>query len=142
MKNTAFSIILVIAVLALFPSLLNAQMTNATDTMTVHEVHSALNDPMFNGVLIDVRTKEEYSEGHIKGSLNIPLSTLQEHIEQLRSLETNGLVIYCRTGRRAAKAIDLLLEEGIENITYMKGDMTEWKKEQLPIVVNNKTAQN
>lgn len=142
MKNTALIILLFFAGLALFPSLLNAQTANTTDIMTVHEVHNALSDPMFNGVLIDVRTKEEYAEGHIKGSLNIPVSTLHEHIEKLRSLETNGLVVYCRTGRRAATAIALLLEEGIENIIYMKGDMTEWQKEQLPMVVNDKTGQN
>lgn len=142
MKKTALTILLIFAGLILFPSLLNAQTANTTDTMTVLEVHSALDDPMFNGVLIDVRTEEEYAEGHIRGSLNIPVSTLHEHIEKLRSLETNGLVVYCRTGRRAATAIALLLEEGIENITYMKGDMSQWKKEQLPMVVNDKAEQN
>jgi rhodanese-related sulfurtransferase len=142
MKKAALTTLLLFTGLILFPLLLNAQTANTTDTMTVHEVHNALSDPMFNGVLIDVRTKEEYAEGHIKGSLNIPVGTLHEHIEKLRSLETNGLVVYCRTGRRAAKAIDLLLQAGVENIIYMKGDMTEWKKEQLPMVVNDKTGQN
>ncbi|WP_269518652.1 rhodanese-like domain-containing protein [Alteromonas sp. BMJM2] len=137
MKETALTILLFYAGLVLFPSLLNAQPASTTNTMTVHEVHNVLNDPMFSGVLIDVRTEEEYAEGHIKDSLNIPVGTFHEHIEKLRALERNGLVIYCRTGRRAAKAIDLLLEAGVKNITYMEGDMKKWKEEQLPIVVQN-----
>ena len=57
-----------------------------------------------NAVLLDVRTKEEYSYGNIKGSANIPVQTLEQARKQIVDKNT-PIYVYCHSGIRSAKAV-------------------------------------
>lgn len=61
-----------------------------------------------NGVLIDVRTKEEYNKGHIPQSINIPLSD----IEDLECDKSKKIYLYCHSGVRSEYAYQFLKEMG------------------------------
>jgi len=65
-------------------------------------------------VIVDVRTVEEYDEGHIESSINIPLQTLADSIESLKHYEK--IIVICRSGRRSAKAKAELEEAGFTNV--------------------------
>ena len=67
-----------------------------------------------NALLLDVRTPEEYREGHIPGSRNIPL----DQLERLKERKHNPLYVYCWSGARSAQACALLRQMGFpaENI--------------------------
>ncbi len=65
-------------------------------------------------VIVDVRMAEEYDEGHIESSINIPLQTLADSIESLKHYEK--VIVICRTGRRSAKAKTELEEAGFTNV--------------------------
>ncbi len=74
-------------------------------------------------MLIDVRTPEEYSMGHIKGAVNIPVSDLDEgHFGELALVERDAeLQLYCRSGARAAYACALLQSAGFTNAVNIGG---------------------
>ena len=67
-----------------------------------------------NTAIIDVRTTEEFAAGHIPQSINIPLHTLLDSVEDLREFET--LILICRSGNRSGQAKVLLQERGFENV--------------------------
>ncbi len=62
-------------------------------------------------VIIDVRTKEEYNEGHIKESINIPYDEIDENIE----IDKDKIIfVYCRSGNRSRIAQETLTQLGYE----------------------------
>ena len=65
-------------------------------------------------VIVDVRTVEEYNEGHIESSINIPLQILGDSIESLKHYEK--VIVICRSGRRSVKAKAELEEAGFTNV--------------------------
>ncbi len=89
-------------------------------------------------VLLDVRTAEEYSEGHIKDAINISHEKILESPEILSNYKDETLVIYCRSGRRANLVMNALKNSGYKNLFHLEGDMNQWKENNLPLVINNK----
>ncbi len=73
--------------------------------------------------LIDVRTVEEYAEGHIDGSRNIPLADLNEKTDEIDS--SQPVVVYCRSGRRSAQAAELLAGRGY--VVHDLGAISSWE---------------
>ena len=65
--------------------------------------------------LVDVRTPEEFAEGHVNASVNIPLDQIAQHIEELRG--KSHVIVFCRSGARSGMARTILLQAGIENVT-------------------------
>lgn len=63
--------------------------------------------------IVDVRTPAEYSGGHVKGSVNIPLNTINGHIDKLRK-EGKPIVLCCASGMRSGQATSVLQQHGIE----------------------------
>ena len=76
-----------------------------------------------NGLIIDVRSREEYHSGHIAKSRNIPL----EQIGNLQTRKDQPLYLYCLSGARSAAAASILKRSGYTNITDM-GSIMKWKK--------------
>ena len=76
-------------------------------------------------VLVDVRTPQEYREGHIPGSRNIPLQEISRSEPKLGPKDT-PLFLYCRSGARSAQAASILRHMGYTNITNI-GGITAWK---------------
>lgn len=71
-------------------------------------------------VLLDVRTKEEYAEYHINGSLNIPLDEL-ENIEKHIPDKSSTVFVHCLSGARSARAAAYLKSKGYVNIHDIGG---------------------
>ena len=65
------------------------------------------------GLLIDVRTKTEFADGHLKGSINIPLDELPKKISDLQKME-KPIITVCRSGNRSGIAKRILKSAGIE----------------------------
>lgn len=66
-------------------------------------------------VIIDVRTVGEYRDGHIKGSKNIPLDTINGRLNEIKNLD-KPVIVCCRSGMRSAQAASILKGVGIEVI--------------------------
>ena len=71
-------------------------------------------------VLLDVRTPQEYREGHIPGSINIPLQQLDKAIGAYEN-KAVPLFVYCHSGARSRQAASLLQYMGYSNVTNIGG---------------------
>jgi rhodanese-related sulfurtransferase len=77
--------------------------------------------------LIDVREADEWQAGHIKEARSIPLSELQERINEFKQGEED-IVLICRSGGRSGKACDFLLAQGYK-VVNVNGGMLQWSGE-------------
>ncbi len=66
--------------------------------------------------IIDVRTPEEFYNGHAEGAVNIPLNELPNHLDHLKSLKGH-LILCCASGMRSGSACQYLFENGITDIS-------------------------
>lgn len=71
-------------------------------------------------VLLDVRSPQEYREGHIPGSQNVPLPQLDK-IEEVTENKDTVLYVYCRSGARSRQAVSLLKHMGYTNVHNIGG---------------------
>ena len=76
-----------------------------------------LNNMLINGaVLIDVRSPQEYNEGHIEGSILIPEYELRARINEIAIYKKEIVIVYCSTGSRSKKAQRILNRLGFEYV--------------------------
>ena len=71
-------------------------------------------------VLLDVRTPEEYRSGHIPGSKNIPLQTL-DRVGSVAENKDTALYVYCQSGARSRQAAGMLKQMGYTNVNNIGG---------------------
>lgn len=83
--------------------------------------------------LLDVRSALEFSEVHIKDSINVPIDMLPAKVNDL-SQSKESYIVLCRTGNRSPMAADMLMQSGIHGVKVMQGGMTRWQKERLLII--------
>lgn len=84
--------------------------------------------------LLDVRTKEEWDEGHLKGATLITV-TEEGFLDKAKATldPKKGVVVYCRSGRRSAKAAAWLRSAGF-TVYDLDGGITAWKAAGKPVV--------
>ena len=90
-----------------------------------------IEDP--NVVLLDVRTVDEFNEGHIEGAINIDQAQ-DDFIEKAKAAlpAEKKIAVYCRSGRRSADAAGRLAAEGFQCVN-LKGGIIAWKEAGLPV---------
>lgn len=86
-----------------------------------------------NVIIVDVRTPEEFQQGHVPNAINVPLSDIIDNPAILRSSKEKPIVLYCRSGYRAGKAAEALHKEGHQNMRHLEGDMQGWLKAGLSV---------
>lgn len=64
--------------------------------------------------LVDVRTPQEFAQGHVQGSVNIPLDQVQSNLSQFKGKK--NIVVFCRSGNRSTQAKRILDQNGIQNV--------------------------
>ena len=83
--------------------------------------------------LLDVRTPQEYAEGHIDGALNINVQSDDfQQIAEKELSKDSTILVYCRSGRRSMDAAEILTRLGYKVIN-LKGGIIEWKEDGLPV---------
>ena len=81
-----------------------------------------------NVFIVDVREKDEYEEGHLSFSINVPLSNI-ESIENIESIKKNSkIIVYCRSGNRSKTAQMRLIDMGYTEV-YDMGGILDWTYE-------------
>ena len=71
-------------------------------------------------VLLDVRTPEEYAEGHIPGSVNVPLQSIDKVASALAD-KTKTVFVYCRSGARSSQAVAFMKQMGYTEVHNIGG---------------------
>ncbi len=127
------------SLIPLFLLILFSGCSSSSDTahtiMTQQQLlaNSAAGKPQF---ILDVRTAEEFAEGHIPQATNIALDEVAAKLADITKLSKDQsvpVVVYCRSGRRAGLALDILQSNGFTNIYHLEGDMNGWEKAGKPV---------
>ena len=108
-------------------------LENSTNKEITYEIISQTQakDIIDNGtgyVIVDARTSEEFSEGHIKNAINLDYEEVTQKAESLLPDKNQLILIYCRSGRRSKIAAESLCQLGYTNVKEF-GGIIDWKYE-------------
>ncbi|MCL4290808.1 MAG: molybdopterin-synthase adenylyltransferase MoeB [Thermoleophilia bacterium] len=83
-------------------------------------------------LLLDVRERDEWEEGHLPRAVHVPRGSLESRIEQAVPDRDRPIVVYCAVGARSAFAARALGELGYGSVVSLAGGFTEWKRSGYP----------
>lgn len=86
-----------------------------------------------DAVLVDVREENEFTQGHILNSINMPLSGLSDKISRLEKHREQPIVAICLSGQRSAQACKKLKNQGFEKVYNLSGGIMAWQTANLPL---------
>ena len=95
-------------------------MKNTYEQITPAEAKGIM-DTEQNYIILDVRTEEEFAQGHIAGAILIPDYEITERAEGILSDKDQQILVYCRSGRRSKNAASQLVELGYSNVKEFGG---------------------
>lgn len=122
-------------IIALVFSLFSAVIfAGETPQISQQDLLTALKAPKHNIVVLDVRSAQEYENGHIVDAINVSHNTITENLNFLSQYKDKTVVVYCRSGRRAGVAEHILAENNFRDLRHLTGDMNAWLKAELPVV--------
>lgn len=104
--------------------------------ISVEQLHELTRKLGPKDVILDVRTPEEFSEGHVPGAKNIPVQELEDRSAELKG--TEHLYIYCRSGRRVDMAASVLDQQGLDQLQIRdllivnEGGFPDWEDQGFP----------
>jgi len=111
----------------------NQQHAGAQSSLAPNEFEAKMQGST-DGQILDVRTPEEFKEGHLKGAVNINFYD-DDFAQQAAKLDKNKPVfVYCAMGGRSASAAGQMAKSGFTSIFDLKGGITAWKKAGKPVV--------
>ena len=85
-------------------------------------------------VVIDVRDPAEYSQGHIVDAINVPHTSLAGRLKELGRYKERPVILACKMGQHSGAAGTALRKAGFENVARLKGGVTEWRNQNMPVV--------
>jgi rhodanese-related sulfurtransferase len=126
---------LALAIFGLLLSCKNETTTSTAETeVKLVPVEDVLNIvQMEDAQLIDVRTPEEFEEGHIANALNIDFFS-DNFLQNMEKLDKEKpVVLYCKSGNRSNKSVQKLKDSGFSKIYDVDGGITEWKSKGFDV---------
>ena len=85
-------------------------------------------------VVLDLRERKEFTEGHIIDAINIPQASLDSRINELEPYRERPVIVACKMGQQAGAAGNILRKAGFSNVMRLSGGMTGWRGDNLPVV--------
>lgn len=107
------------------------QQLQAADGVDVKQAQSMNRQ---GALLLDVREPEEYSALHAPDAKLIPLGQLNSRLPEIALYKDKPIAVICRSGRRSAQAVSMLLAAGYSQASNVKGGMLAWEKEGLAVI--------
>ena len=128
------NLILVAALLVITTLILKTEIglrLNKVPQLNVNDAVRLMNDD--DVIVLDVRESNEYTTGHIRDSIHIPVGSLSKRISELEKHKTKKILAYCRSGNRSNNACRILSKQGFENVNNMAGGIISWSSANLPL---------
>ena len=98
--------------------------------ISVEEVYEIISTNQ-DYIILDVRTPEEFNEGHIEGAVLIPVDELESRLNELP--KDKPIITYCKSGGRSRNAASILVENGFTRV-YDMGGIMDWIDKGYPIL--------
>ncbi|TWI03046.1 rhodanese-related sulfurtransferase [Luteimonas cucumeris] len=116
------------SVLALL--LLSSFAGSAAERVAPAQLQAMLQSRSPAPLVLDVRSEQEFADGHVPQAVLIPHDQLQDRLGELDP--ARGIVVYCRTGRRSAIAEEVLVRNGFR-VRELEGNWLGWQASGLPV---------
>lgn len=84
-------------------------------------------------IIIDVRSPEEFAGGHLPNAINLPHNAIQGDDPRFTTWKNQNVLLYCRSGRRAAMAEETLSGLGFDHLYHLNGDFIGWEAANMPV---------
>ncbi|OIQ25381.1 rhodanese-like domain-containing protein [uncultured Vibrio sp.] len=135
-QNMILSLVWVGLFIALIMSFVKAARA-AYKEISANEVTLLMNRE--EGVVVDIRSKDEFKKGHITDAVHILPSDIKEgNLSSLEKHKSNPIIVVCKTGQTAAESANLLAKAGFENVNLLKNGLSGWSEANLPLVRGKK----
>ena len=124
------NIFLVSAFIFLFVLIINLEIKTTfsrVKKLTIDEMTSLINGSKV--LLIDIRTSDEYNNGHIANAKNFTLDKLST----IQASKQDYIITYAKTDSEAIKAAKLINDTGFENVCYLDGGINSWIENNMPL---------
>ncbi len=121
------SIAAVSGALLLWPVLQGATLAGLAPTAAIQLINRE------KAVVVDVCEAEEFAQGHIVGSKNIPFGELEAKLGAAVKNKALPLVLVCQTGARSGRAVAVAKKLGYEQAQSLAGGLKAWKAANLPV---------
>lgn len=78
-------------------------------------------DKSLDALLIDVRSVNEYTDGHIESAVNIPHDEFESRLSEIEGYKEHPVILYCNTGNKSGKAAQILIDNGFKVVYNAEG---------------------
>lgn len=92
-----------------------------------------------NGLVVDIRSKDEFRKGHITDSVHILPSDIKAgQFGSLENRKSDPIIVVCKSGQTAQESANLLAKAGFENVNLLKNGLIAWSEANMPLVKGKK----
>lgn len=124
-----------LGLLAILPISLLAQQASPDGAIHVQAEAAAKLVQEKKVEIIDVRTADEFAEGHIAGAKNIDMMKGDEFEAKLKELDkSKPYLVHCQAGGRSSRSLKVFKKLGFEKIYHLDGGMGDWTSAGKPVV--------
>ena len=134
-NNTLLVLALMVSFFVVVFSELRRKASGLVNVEATEAVRLINND----AIIIDLRSVDAFSRGHIVNARNIPSDELDAKMSNLDAEKSTPIVAVCDAGITSTKAVNTLRLAGFESVYGLKGGMTGWSQAGLPVVTGKKT---
>lgn len=135
-ENMILSLVWVGLLVALIMNMVKSA-TAAYKEISANEVTTLMNRE--NGVVVDIRAKDEFRKGHITDAVHILPSDIKAgSFGSLENRKSDPIIVVCKTGQTAQESANLLAKAGFEKVNLLKNGLIAWNEANLPLVKGKK----
>ncbi len=85
-------------------------------------------------IVIDIRNREAFKQGHIVGAVNIPEEDIEKSLSKIEKYQNRRIILVCTTGQKAGGVAVKLQKHKIERVQVLSGGINAWKNAALPLI--------
>lgn len=111
----------------------SSQQSDSLDLSAIVQLTPQDASELVSVTILDVRTINEYKAGHIGKAIVIPVQELQERVSEIEHLKNSKVLVYCRTGVRSKKALQILQQNGFSQLYHLEKGIRLWTQEGFKI---------
>jgi rhodanese-related sulfurtransferase len=121
-----------IASMLVFCALAACSANTPTDKVTLEQARAEHEGNKV--VLIDIREKSEHASGVVQGAVLLPMSELAQKQSLIPKDPAQPVLLICNTQNRSKATLEMLKQQGYQNVRYVEGGMSQWVAKGWPLV--------
>ncbi len=139
LEFTSNNMVLVVLLMISFFVLIFSELRRKASGMVAVEPAAAVALINNDGVVIDLRSNDAFSRGHIVNAKNIPHDEMDANLDKIEKFKNKPIVAVCDAGMTSTRAVASLRNAGFVSAYGLKGGMNAWSQAGMPVVSAKKT---